>query len=212
MSYTDEQLKYINYDKKDHTKLLACAGSGKTRCIIARMNKLIEKKIYEPNEVLMLTFSRFTRDDFMNKISSYGGTRININSVKTIDKFAKQIIDPSCGGTVDVSLLSFRLMKFLEGTDSTNLKKDKILNSIKTIFVDEAQDLNEIQYRIFCAMRDKLGIVINMVGDPNQNIYQFRNSSDKYLTEFVGVVFKLTKNFRSHLSIVDFSKHLRPFN
>ena len=98
-SYTDEQLNYINYDNKDnHTKLLACAGSGKTRCIIARINKLIEKKVYNPDEILMLTFSRFTRDDFMNKIKSYGGTHIDTNSIKTIDKFAKQIIDPALDG------------------------------------------------------------------------------------------------------------------
>ena len=32
----------------------------------------------------------------------------------------------------------------------------------KDVFVDEAQDLNEIQYRIFCGMRDKLNIIINM--------------------------------------------------
>lgn len=210
MSYTAEQLKYINYDKKHHTKLLACAGSGKTRCIIARMNKLIENKKYDAESILMLTFSRFTRDDFMNKIKSYGGTCINVNSVKTIDKFAKLIIDPD--GTVDVSLLSYRLMKFLEETPTQQLKKNKMLKIIKMVFVDEAQDLNEIQYRIFCAMKDKLGVLINMIGDPNQNIYQFRDSSDKFLTEFDAVVFKLTKNFRSYLPIVDFSKHLRPFN
>jgi hypothetical protein len=209
-SYTDEQLKYINYDKKENTKLLACAGSGKTRCIIARMNRLIEEKIYDSDSILMLTFSRFTRDDFMNKIKSYQGTHINVNSIKTIDKFAKQIIDPS--GTVDVSLLSYRLMKFLEDTNAKELKKNNILKQIKMVFVDEAQDLNEIQYKIFCAMNTKLKIIINMIGDPNQNIYQFRDSSDKYLTEFQAQVFKLTRNFRSHLSIVDFSKHLRPFN
>src|SRR5947207_797163 len=109
MSYTDEQLKYINYDKKNHTKLLACAGSGKTRCIIARMNKLIENKTYNAESILMLTFSRFTRDDFMNKITDYseknknnGSPFINVNCVKTIDKFAKQVIDPD--GNVDVLL------------------------------------------------------------------------------------------------------------
>jgi superfamily I DNA/RNA helicase len=106
MSYTDEQLRYINYNKKNHTKLLACAGSGKTRCIIARMSKLIERKKYDTDSILMLTFSRFTRDDFMNKIKTCGETNINVNSIKTIDKFAKQIIDPD--GTVDVSLLSYR--------------------------------------------------------------------------------------------------------
>jgi len=216
MSYTDEQLKYINYDKKSHTKLLACAGSGKTRCIIARINNLIEKKIYLPDEILMLTFSRFTRDDFLNKIKSYSNDEkrkspiIPNTSVKTIDSFAKTIIDPN--GDIDVSLLSFKLMKYLETESESNLKKNDNLNKIKMVFIDEAQDLNEIQYNIFSHLKDKLGIVVNMVGDPNQNIYQFRESSDKYLTQFDGVVFKLTKNFRSHLPIVNFSKHLRPFN
>jgi hypothetical protein len=209
MSYTKEQLKYINYDKKNHTKLLACAGSGKTRCIIARINRLLENNIYKADEILMLTFSRFTRDDFINKIKTYGGTCISVNSVKTIDSFAKQIIDPN--GTVDVSLLSFRLMKFLETENKITLNKINILQRIKIVFIDEAQDLNEIQYNIFRHMREKLEIVINMVGDPNQNIYQFRDASDKYLTEFDATVFKLTRNFRSHVSIVDFSKYLRPF-
>lgn len=210
MSYTEEQLKYINYVKNKHTKLLACAGSGKTRCIIARISTLIDTEAYKPDEILMLTFSRFTRDDFLNKIKAYGGTSISPNSVKTIDSFAKQIIDPD--GTIDVSLLSFRLMKFLELETKKKLKRIAMLKKIKMVFIDEAQDLNEIQYNIFCHMSQKLGILINMVGDPNQNIYQFRNSSDKYLKQFDAQVFKLTKNFRSYRAIVDFSKHLRPFN
>ena len=148
----------------------------------------------------------------MNKIKSYTKPDqpcIPPTSVKTIDSFAKNIIDPD--NTVDVSLLSYRLMLFLEEESEETLKKSDMLKKIKMVFVDEAQDLNEIQYRIFVAMRNKLGIVINLVGDPNQNIYQFRESSDRFLTQFEAKVFQLTKNFRSHQSVVEFSKHLRPF-
>jgi hypothetical protein len=210
MYYTDEQLAYINYNKKEDTKLLACAGSGKTRCIIARMINLIDKKIYKPEEILMLTFSRFTRDDFINKIKTYNGSKIIPSMIKTIDSFANQIIGTD--GTIDVSLLSFRLMEFLENEKVKKLKEVELLKSIKIVFVDEAQDLNDIQYRIFCAMKKKLKIIVNMVGDPNQNIYQFRESSDKYLADFKSTTFILTNNFRSYLSVVNFSKHLRPFN
>lgn len=210
MSYTKEQLKYINYNGNDNTKLIACAGSGKTRCIIARISNLLNNKIYTTEEMLMLTFSKFTRDDFLKKIKSYDGIGISDDSIKTIDSFAKLIIDPT--GNIDVSLLSYRLMKYLEQETVENLNNNEILNKIKTVFIDEAQDLNEIQYNIFCHMGNKLNIVINMIGDPNQNIYQFRKSSDKYLTEFNGHIFTLTKNFRSHKSIVRFSKYLRPFN
>lgn len=207
MNYTNEQEQYIYYTGNEHTKLLACAGSGKTKCIIARINNLIKIKKYVHNEIMVLTFSKFTRDDFVNKITN---SNILASMVNTIDKFAKQIIDNN--NTVDVSLLSFIFMNYLENTPISELKQNTYLCELKSIYIDEAQDLNEIQYRIFCALRNKLNIIINMIGDPNQNIYQFRNSSDKYLINFDAVCFNLTNNFRSHLSIVEFSKYLRPYN
>ena len=208
MSYTDEQIRYIEYTEKKNTKLIACAGSGKTRCVIARIERLIKKEIYQSDHIMMLTFSRFTRDDLISKTKQYNAYSLPINSIKTIDSFARSIIDHN--QTIDVRLLSYRLMRYLEETDPNILSSDCVLKNIRCIFVDEAQDLNEIQYRIFMAMITKLNCTVSMVGDPNQNIYQFRKSSERYLTQFEGVVFKLTKNFRSHQSIVDFSKYLRP--
>ena len=237
MKLTTEQLKYINCDNSKNTKLLACAGSGKTRCIIERINKMIKDK-FGSNKILMLTFSRLTRDDLVNKmkennekndnnenneknennensiktidsisiktIDSFNDDANSI-SIKTIDSFAKSVIDKD--NNIDVELLSYQFMLYLNETNKEDIKID-----IKYIFVDEAQDLNEIQYNILCLLRDKLDIKINLIGDPNQNIYQFRQSSDKYLREFEGETFVLTYNFRSCQAIIDFSTHLRPFN
>lgn len=210
MNYTNEQKQYIDYDGPKDTKLLACAGSGKTRCIIARMDRLIKENIYKPDNVLMLTFSRFTRDDFMQKLKTYGAKYIKKSSVRTIDSFAKSLIDKD--NTVDVSLLSLKFMKYLENTKPSVLRKNEKLACIKMVFVDEAQDLNEIQYHIFKNLKRKLKVNVNLIGDPNQNIFQFRGSSDKYLRSFRAKVFTLTKNFRSYAPIVEFSKYLRPFN
>uniref|UniRef100_A0A6C0BDV6 UvrD-like helicase ATP-binding domain-containing protein n=1 Tax=viral metagenome TaxID=1070528 RepID=A0A6C0BDV6_9ZZZZ len=209
-SYTEEQIKYIEYNKKTNTKLLACAGSGKTRCIIARIMYLIENNVFTKDEILVLSFSRFTRDDFIDKINKISKKNIILkSSIKTIDSFAKSVIDVN--GTIDVSLLSYKFMKYLENKDINLLKENKTLSSIKIVFVDEAQDLNEIQNNIFMYMFNRLNIIVNMIGDPNQNIFQFRKSSDKYLKEFDASTFILTKNFRSYDNIIDFSKYLRPF-
>lgn len=207
---TDEQKKYIEYNDNKHTRLIACAGSGKTGCIILKMYNLIKNKKYTNKQILMLTFSRFTRDDFINKINKYKIRSINKDSIKTIDSFAKYIIDDN-NVISDVSLLSYKFMKFLNETTKEILINNIKLNSIKVIFIDEAQDLNEIQYTIISLLKDKLNIKIHLIGDPNQNIYQFRHSSDKYLMNFTDNVetFYLTKNFRSYNSIIDFSKHLR---
>lgn len=213
-TYTDEQLRYISYSKKKHTLLIAGAGSGKTFTIIRRMSKLIEEKIYTSESILMISYSRFTRDDFLQKIKKYNATNIPITSVSTIDKFAKTIIDPN--NTVDVSLLSYKMMKYLQDTPTSILKTHVILNKIKCVFVDESQDMNDTQYNICCVMSKKLGIIINLVGDKNQAIFQFRGCDNKFLrefeTDFKPKTFVLTHNFRSHQSIVEFSKYLRPFN
>ena len=206
---TNEQLKYINFFEKKNTKLIACAGSGKTRCILLKMNNIIKNNIFKKSELLMLTFSKPTKDDFIKKINDY---KINVdeNNVKTIDSFAKKLIDKD--NKIDVSLLSFKFMNYLKDTPKDILKKNKNLTIYKIIFVDEAQDLNNTQFLIFKYLNEKLDIIINLIGDPNQNIYQFRGSSDKYLKDFDSNTFYLSKNFRSKKCIVDFCNYLRPYD
>lgn len=195
MSLTNEQHAYVYFDKNVDTRLIATAGSGKTFTIIQKIVHIIEEQILEPEQILMLTFSRFTRDDFLNRIRKYGITIIDENCIKTIDSFAKNIIDPN--NEVDVSILSYKFMKYLENTSEKEIRKNKAIKNIKSIFVDEAQDLNETQYKILHYLKEKNKTVINLIGDPNQNIYQFRGSSDKYLVNFQAKTFYLTNNFRS---------------
>lgn len=207
-SYTLEQQQYIEYTKKTDTKLLASAGSGKTFTIIHKMDYLLKNDIYKSDEILMMTFSRFTRDDFLNKIKKYNIENINEQNIRTIDGFAKSLIDPD--NEIDVSLLSYKFLQYLQTTSNEDIQKNDKLSCMKLLFVDEAQDLNEIQFEIITLLKEKNNTLINLIGDPNQNIYQFRNSSDKFLTSFNAKTFYLTQNFRSHDSIINFSKHLRP--
>lgn len=208
MDYSDEQRQYIEYKKKKNTKLIACAGSGKTFCIIMRINNLLTKNIYQSNQILMLTFSRFTCTDFINKLKKHNITNLDENNIRTIDSFAKEIIDTD-GKNTDVNILSYSFMKYLEYTPAVQLPNR--LKIIKTIFIDEAQDLNHTQYRILELIQEKTKCVLNLIGDPNQNIFQFRHSSDKYLLNFKAKTFNLTTNYRSYDFNVEFSKHLRPY-
>ena len=63
-------------------------------------------------------------------------------------------------------------MKYLLNTDNDILKENTDLNKYKAIFVDESQDLNPTQYSILTSLKNKLNINLNLIGDPNQNIYQ----------------------------------------
>jgi hypothetical protein len=205
---TDEQYNYIIYPDKINTKLIACAGSGKTQVIILRTIYLIENNVYKSDEILLLVFGRMARQDIISRTSNIDQNKlININLIMTIDSFSKFIIDDN--NRIDVSLLSYKFMLYLQNSSITELKNNNKLNNIKCIFIDEAQDLNNIQFTILKLLQEKLNITLNFIGDPNQNIFQFRYSESKYFIEFQALEFKLTTNFRSHAEIINFSNKLR---
>lgn len=217
ISFSQEQALYIHYEGTEDTKLLATAGSGKTFCIIHHICHVVKKGLVEPDEVYMLTFSKNAKDDFRTKIRKHNAQDyIFPKNVCTIDSFAYRMLGTAVASTIDVSLLSYAWMDELENNaPSTLLEKYKRLKSIKKVFVDEAQDLNEIQYRILTRMKEVCNchssMTIHMVGDPNQNIYQFRKASDRFLVNFSAETFYLTRNYRSQSHIVEFCSHLRPY-
>ena len=72
--------------------------------------------------------------------------------------------------------------------------------------MDEAQDLNESQYRVLCALCGKDYFNILMVGDPKQAIFVWNGASPKYmdlfLQDFRANLVELKENFRSSRSVV----------
>jgi DNA helicase-2/ATP-dependent DNA helicase PcrA len=84
----------------------------------------------------------------------------------------------------------------------------------KHICVDEAQDLNKAQYefiKVLCGERIKS---VLMVGDPNQMIYGFNGSSNRYLlqdflNDFNPFQYVLDKNFRSSKAVVNLANKIK---
>lgn len=71
------------------------------------------------------------------------------------------------------------------------LSKDKefadwLLASSDLLVIDEAQDLNESNFKIFSRMLElKPSLKLFMVGDPRQNIFEFNGGSYEHLTKFL---------------------------
>lgn len=76
----------------------------------------------------------------------------------------------------------------------------------KYICVDEAQDLNDAQYRLLCALCGKEYFNIMMVGDPKQAIFVWNGASPEYMKAFAkdfnAVTYELQDNFRSSSAVV----------
>jgi DNA helicase-2/ATP-dependent DNA helicase PcrA len=102
----------------------------------------------------------------------------------------------------------------------------KIITEVKTVLriyqksfvavcVDEAQDLNDIQYEIIKTLVGDSGSLF-LVGDPNQAIYGFNGSSSKFMLSIVKNDFPeiknytLYENYRSSREVLNAAKRLEP--
>lgn len=103
-------------------------------------------------------------------------------------------------------LLEYTL-KILENNKSC---QEYIKSKFECIYIDEAQDNNEIQYK-FIEIFLRLGINIFMVGDPSQSLYSFRGANSKLFLGYEDkenfISKKLNQNFRSHPFINEFANN-----
>lgn len=106
----------------------------------------------------------------------------------------------------DLLLLTYQLL-----TNNPKLS-DFYRRLYRFICIDEAQDLNEAQYAVICALCGYEFKNLMLVGDPKQSIYGFNTSSPKYMDrfgeEFAATRMELAENFRSSQAIVDKARSL----
>ncbi|WP_243898901.1 ATP-dependent helicase [Burkholderia pseudomallei] len=132
------------------------------------------------------------------------------------DEFDKRVLDAydaglrACGAYDfdDLLLLGYRLL-----TNNPKLA-DFYRRLYRFVCVDEAQDLNEAQYALLCALCGDSYKNVMMVGDPKQSIYGFNTSSPEYMEkfrfEFEAKLIELTENFRSSQAVVKVARSIDP--
>ncbi len=112
----------------------------------------------------------------------------------------------------DFSMIMEKAMECLE--DDTNLTKS-IKNNLKYLIVDEYQDVNPLQEKLINRLQKISDCKLIVVGDDDQNIYQWRGSNNKYIINFESKFDKndvktipLSLNYRSSEGITKLSECL----
>jgi len=211
MSSNTEQLEFINHNLCN-MKLIGIPGGGKTRTIIEKIISMRNNHIIEKNEnFLILTFSRKSREDFLNK----GQERIdklfmpdNVRTIHSVSAIIMRNLFNKTSSNLNTLIAGlYHLLKY----NDINFSNVKCLRNCKYIFVDEAQDISDIQYNTIIKISEICEANVIMIGDPDQNIYQFQGGSDKYLIEHSDKCVNLIKNYRSTKNIVNFINQFRPW-
>jgi DNA polymerase III epsilon subunit-like protein len=206
----DEQMRvvYAPIEPARCTLVLACAGSGKTSTSIARIKHLIDSGAHAAS-IMLTTFTHNAATDMRDRLIASMGDRADaVQSVwlGTFDSISLQAMtrhayDATSFGRVTSGNYCSVLAKFMDTAEGK-----LFTSSIRYLFVDEFQDINDVQYDIIQRFADG-GAFVTCVGDDSQNIYTFRDSNVRYITEFATLfrdpeILHLSTNYRSSDPIV----------
>ena len=149
--------------------------------------------------------------DYKQRFISPGRIDKNIQNIDFIDVYESYNNLLIANRVIDFDDILFYAYKILMERPKVAATYTRLY---KYILIDEAQDLNDTQYKIIRALtRGFLNIM--MVGDSAQSIYGFNGSNSKIMTdEFVRdynpKIFSLNENFRSTAKIIEAAKKIQP--
>ena len=174
VSYNEEQLKFIQSPIID-CKLLGIPGGGKTQSIIGKViYHYAQKELTKNNQFIILSFSRRACDDFIQKGKKQNKKFFNTKNIRTLHSLAGKIVykilekRSSSQDTVIVSAISLIDMHAVEICTMDEF------SSLKVIFVDEAQDISPLYYKLIYKIYNDNSIKnvnIILLGDINQFLY-----------------------------------------
>ena len=218
MGFPNERQKQFLLEPLNDMSLIGIPGGGKTTAIIHKILNLHLNEEFVKDNFLLLSFSNAACNDF--KIKGNRVCKEHKNKVLFSDNNVKTL--HSLAGSINYSLECYRdrcnslstsvFRSYLHLARNGNIVfSNKYLKNCKVIFVDEAQDISQEQYDFIMEIKKNLKIPVILIGDINQNIYQFQGGSDKFLREHPGKKIILVENNRSTEELVNFIDALKPW-
>jgi DNA polymerase III epsilon subunit-like protein len=202
----EEQHKIVIADPNYHYRIIAGAGSGKTTTILCRIKYLVDNFV-APNKILLLTFNVDACQSLKKRIVQLFGFNINVN-IRTIDSFACQINWKYNSSLKQQNGMKASISEFSGIGSEIMLQYGKEISSeYRYVFFDEFQDVNLVQFNILKVFAEN-GCFLTVVGDCDQNIYMFRQTSNFFILNFDRILENTVKtmtiltNYRSISRIV----------
>lgn len=205
---SDEQLNVVKDKATNRILVSAGPGSGKTRVLVHKVASILTMEDVKPEQFLMLTFSRQAMEEMRIRTRKLIGDIAWYIDIHTFHSYAFKLEGRQ--GTLEHSDEIIR-----RATQS--LQSDPALfpgvAMKQIIVVDEFQDIDDAQFQFLKAIVNlTTDARVVVVGDDDQNIYEFRGSSTRFMREFErheeSKTYFLTTNYRSKNNLVVFSNAL----
>jgi ATP-dependent DNA helicase RecQ len=200
-----EQLEVVKDNNSQNILVAAGPGSGKTRVLVHKVAHLLLLEDIKPEQFLMLTFSRPAALEFKTRLRKLVGRMAFDVDIFTYHGFAFQLQ----GRMGDLERSENVLQEITEAIKNREVSLDRLLSK-SVMVVDEFQDVSQDEYEFIEAIAEMAGSIrVIVVGDDDQNIYEFRGASIKYMREFAeryaAKTYYLTANYRARRNLLEFS-------
>jgi hypothetical protein len=198
-----EQARIVRQPAAQSLRILASAGSGKTTTLTARIAHLLTTHGAQPREIVLLTFTHNAAAVMRTRLEALvGNQRIWCGTFHSLSQAILREHQPEALDDIyHVDELPLKALDFFRTPAGHTWAA-----SIRWIFIDEFQDINDVQYNFIRAIHTPAA-AMTIVGDDAQNIYSWRGSCVDYILNFhqrfANVAdFQLSTNYRSTAAIV----------
>ena len=198
------QLNIIKDNTSQYIAVLAGPGSGKTRILVHKLASLLLMEDVKHEQLLMVTFSRAAASEFKKRLVGLIGNAANYIEIKTFHSYCFDLL-----GQVGTLQKSESIIKnAIEKIRKRDIEPNRITKTV--LVIDEAQDMDIHEFeliQILIELNEEMRVIA--VGDDDQNIYEFRGASSKYLEKFIkqqdAKKYELIENYRSKKNLVEFA-------
>lgn len=198
------QLKIINDKESKYIVVAAGPGSGKTRILVHKLASLLLMEDVKHEQLLMVTFSRSAATEFKKRLLQLIGGAAHYVEIKTFHSYCFDLLGRVGSLEKSNEIIRETIGKIVNG----EVEISRITKAV--LVIDEAQDMDADEYALIRVLMEKNeDMRVIAVGDDDQNIYEFRGSSSKYMKHLMeayhAVMYELVDNYRSKSNLVDYS-------
>ncbi|MDZ7794916.1 MAG: RecQ family ATP-dependent DNA helicase [Spirochaetia bacterium] len=204
---SQEQLAVIQDNTSQHIMVAAGPGSGKTRVLVHKIASLILMEDVKPEQFLMLAFSRIAAMELKDRLFQFLGKMAYALDIYTFHGLCFELNGIQGNIHKSENIIEATIDKLEKG----ELTEDKITTK-SILLIDEFQDVGSNEFALVNLIIKKAETIRSIiVGDDDQNVYEFRGASVEnfraFATRYNARSIELLTNFRSVRNIVQFSNH-----
>lgn len=198
------QLNIIKDNSSPYIAVAAGPGSGKTRILVHKLASLLLMEDVKHEQLLMVTFSRAAATEFKKRLLELIGNAANFIEIKTFHAYCFDLL----GKVGSIEKSKTIINKAVEKIRNKDIEPNRITKTV--LVIDEAQDMDAHEFELIqTLMKQNEEMRVIAVGDDDQNIYEFRGASSRYLEQFINEQqakkYELVENYRSKNNLVEFT-------